>query len=101
MHTIHELNTLRNLVEARKHIHGVQALAPAAILEIIDQAIADRTTINKWFGFLKLMASRSSWGEKINEVLNEYLFGTENKAVQIAAKRYVETVKLHERGINQ
>ena len=99
MKTVADLMTLRRVIEEKNKVGGV--IPASTAIDLIDQAIEDRKTINRWFGFLKLMAKRSSWGEQINELLDAYLFGTESKEVQAAAKRYAEMTQLHDRSINR
>jgi hypothetical protein len=96
MKTVDELRRLKELVIRRKQGGITPAVDVQDMLTVIDQAIADRQTINRWYGFLSLMAKRSSWGDKINEVLDEYRFGTADANVREAARRYMELTRLHD-----
>lgn len=97
MKTTAQLQELKAQVQSRSNVRGIAVLTPEQALEIIDQAIADRQIINRWFGFLTLMARRSSWKEQIQSLLDDYLYGTESKEVQQAAQRYVEMQQLHQK----
>lgn len=93
--TLQELR--RRVLSASLHTQ----MTPNDIVELIDQAIEDRQTINRWFGFLRLMGQRSSWSGQINDLLNEYLYGTADKTIQDAAQRYLDRIKLHDRTLNK
>lgn len=97
MLSIAELTALKTQVESRREMRGIAVLTPEQALLIINQAIDDRKTINRWFGFLKLMAGRSSWSEQIQALLDDYLYGTEDEKVKKAAQQYLERTKLHNR----
>lgn len=101
MLSIAELNGLKTQIESRQQIRAISVLSPEQALALVNQAIDDRKTINRWFGFLKLMASRSSWRDAINDLLDSYLYGTEDKSVQLAAQRYNKLAALHDRSINK
>ncbi len=95
--SIAELQGLKTQIEARKQVKALSVLTADQALALVEQAIEDRRVINRWFGFLKLMAERSSWSEQIKSLLNDYLYGTEDVKVQEAAQRYIERAKLHEK----
>lgn len=95
MKTLAELNALKRQITERSQLTAVPALSHKDALELVEQAIADRATLNRWFGFLRFMAGRSSWASQINDMLDEYLYGTSNKDVQAAAQHYAELTRLH------
>lgn len=88
MKTISELAALRNQLTSGRPLQVM--ITTDEVINIINQAIDDRKTLNRWFGFMRLMAQRSSWGAKINELLDEYMYGTTDPKVIAAAKRYIE-----------
>lgn len=94
---INDLQALRKAAEYRKNKGFSTVLSPEEVLAVIDQAIEDRSTINRWYGFLKLMAQRSSWRNQIQSLLDDYLYGTADESVKKAAQTYLERSKLHNR----
>jgi hypothetical protein len=95
MKTLTELHAIRSRVTDRSRTKGIAVLTPNEALDLIDSAIADRMVINRWFGFLKMMAQRSSWSSQINDLLDEYLYGTDDPKLLAAVKRYLARAAQH------
>lgn len=97
MKTVTELEALKVKLQGYSKINGAITIQTPEMMALLDQAIADRKIINRWYGFLKMMAQRSSWASQINSMLDDYMFGTEDEKVQQAAMEYLERVRLHNR----
>lgn len=97
MRTLAELQALKQQIEERIFHTGLQVLVSADALTLVEQAIADRATIGKWYNFMHLMSKKSSWGAQIMRLLDEYFYGTTDERVREAAKHYLEYTRLHER----
>jgi len=94
MKTVAELKQMRDNI-ANSNDHAVVVVAKTDILALIDQTIEQQTIINRWFGFMRYMAQRSSWSRQIGIVLNEYLYGTSDADVKNAAQHYLQRLKIH------
>lgn len=82
------LNNLKN------HTSMYSQLSTVEMRTLLQQALDQQATINKWYGFMTLMAKYSSWKDKIQAHLDEYNYGTTDKRVIDAALHYIERLKL-------
>jgi hypothetical protein len=93
MKTFQELNQLKDAIAGQDD--GMIVINGAEVLELIEQVAEQQKVINRWFGFMKFMALRSTWARQINVILNEYLYGTNDAAAIEAAKLYAKRMKMH------
>lgn len=90
MKTIRELRQLKEAVTNSIWPYPTHS-AYIEFIAVIDQAIEQQETINTWYEFMSIMATRSSWGEQIQSLLDKYLYGTNDETTIKAIKRYLDT----------
>lgn len=98
MKTTQELNQLKDAIAGQDD--DMIVINGAEVISLINQIQAQQKIINRWFGFMRFMAQRSTWGKKIDIVLNEYLYGTNDPIAIQAAKLYAQRLKSHNLSID-
>lgn len=71
---------------------GFGTLTQSEQVRLIDYAINAISWNRKFLSLLKLMSGKSSWSDKINRLVQQYEFGTDDPNVILAAKRYVASL---------
>lgn len=68
----------------------------AELLALLDQAMEQQSTIKRWFAFLSMMQARSSWSGRIQQLLDDYMYGKDaSKADKQRAENYAAKRKIH------
>lgn len=97
MKTLQELNQLKDAIAGQDD--DMIVINGAEVIALVNQIQEQQKIINRWFGFMRFMAQRSTWRDKINIVLNDYLYGTNDPIAIQAAKLYAQRLKAHNMSI--